>query len=117
MREMRRRPRTGWPRRSPSGVPPRGGAWCWRASATAWPACRRPCAPCTCPACSRKGRRSADAPEVQDVVALLDALVSPGHDLSLARALKSPLFGLGDDALVAAGRAAPPARARGLQLV
>lgn len=42
-----------------------------------------------------------DAPEVQDMVALLDALVSPTHDLSLARALKSPLFGLGDDALVA----------------
>ena len=42
-----------------------------------------------------------DAPEVQDVVALLDALVSTGHDLSLARALKSPLFGLGDEALVA----------------
>lgn len=29
-----------------------------------------------------------DAPEVQDVVALLDALVSTGHDLALARALK-----------------------------
>ncbi|EER57980.1 UvrD/REP helicase, partial [Acidovorax delafieldii 2AN] len=42
-----------------------------------------------------------DAPEVQDIVALLDALVSTGHDLSLARALRSPLFGLGDDALVA----------------
>ena len=42
-----------------------------------------------------------DAPEVQDVVALLDALVSTGHDLSLARALRSPLFSLGDDALVA----------------
>ncbi|MCZ8220277.1 MAG: UvrD-helicase domain-containing protein [Acidovorax sp.] len=41
-----------------------------------------------------------DAPEVQDMVALLDVLVSPTHDLSLARALKSPLFGLGDDALV-----------------
>ena len=41
-----------------------------------------------------------DAPEVQDVVALLDALLSTGHDLSLARALKSPLFGVGDDALV-----------------
>ncbi|HQQ70074.1 MAG TPA: UvrD-helicase domain-containing protein, partial [Alicycliphilus sp.] len=38
----------------------------------------------------------ADAPEVQDVVALLDVLVSPAHDLSLARALKSPLFGAGD---------------------
>ena len=41
------------------------------------------------------------APEVQDVVALLDALVSPRHTLSLARALKSPIFGLDDDALVA----------------
>ena len=42
----------------------------------------------------------ADAPEVQDIVALLDVLVSPTHDLSLARALKSPLFGLTDDDLV-----------------
>ena len=42
-----------------------------------------------------------DAPEVQDMVALLDALVSTAHDLSLARALKCPLFGLGDDVLVA----------------
>ncbi|RZI77723.1 MAG: DNA helicase UvrD [Variovorax sp.] len=41
-----------------------------------------------------------DAPEVQDLVALVDALVSPAHDLSLARALKSPLFGVDDDALV-----------------
>ena len=45
-----------------------------------------------------------DAPEVQDLVALLDALVSTGHDLSLARALKSPLFGLGDEALAALAR-------------
>jgi len=42
----------------------------------------------------------AQAPEVQDIVALLDALLSPAHDLSLARALKSPLFGIGDDELV-----------------
>ena len=35
-----------------------------------------------------------NAPAVQDVVALLDALVSPAHDLSLARALKSPHGGL-----------------------
>jgi len=42
----------------------------------------------------------SDAPAVQDVVALLDALVSPAHDLSLARALKSPLFGWPDAALV-----------------
>ncbi|RYF33546.1 MAG: DNA helicase UvrD [Comamonadaceae bacterium] len=41
-----------------------------------------------------------DAPEVQDVVALIDALVSPAHDLSLARALKSPLFGIDDASLV-----------------
>ncbi len=41
-----------------------------------------------------------DCCEVQDIVALLDVLVSPQHDLSMARALKSPLFGLGDDALV-----------------
>ncbi|MGA0569100.1 UvrD-helicase domain-containing protein [Variovorax sp. VNK109] len=46
----------------------------------------------------------ADVPEVQDVVALMDALVSPGHDLSLARALKSPLFGMGDDDLVRIAR-------------
>jgi ATP-dependent helicase/nuclease subunit A len=42
----------------------------------------------------------ADAPEVQDLIALVDALVSPAHDLSLARALKSPLFGVDDEDLV-----------------
>ena len=41
----------------------------------------------------------SELPVVQDVLALVDALVSPGHDLSLARALKSPLFGLSDDDL------------------
>ena len=41
-----------------------------------------------------------DCCEVQDLVALLDVLVSPQHDLSLARVLKSPLFGLGDEVLV-----------------
>ena len=41
-----------------------------------------------------------DCCEVQDLVALLDVLVSPHHDLSLARVLKSPLFAMGDDALV-----------------
>jgi ATP-dependent helicase/nuclease subunit A len=47
-----------------------------------------------------------EAPEVQDLVALLDALVSTSHDLSLARALRSPLFGVEDEALVTlAGRA------------
>lgn len=41
----------------------------------------------------------ADAPAVQDMVALIDALISPGHDLSLARALRSPIGGWGDDDL------------------
>jgi ATP-dependent helicase/nuclease subunit A len=38
--------------------------------------------------------------EVQDVIALLDVLVSPRHDLSLAQVLKSPIFGASDDDLV-----------------
>ncbi|MEY2860126.1 MAG: hypothetical protein RL392_584 [Pseudomonadota bacterium] len=41
-----------------------------------------------------------DMPEVQDIVALLDVLVSHRHDLSLARALKSPLFSVSDADLV-----------------
>ena len=41
-----------------------------------------------------------DCCEVLDVVALIDVLVSPQHDLSMARALRSPLFNLSDDALV-----------------
>ena len=41
-----------------------------------------------------------DCCEVLDIVALLDVLVSPQHDLSLARALRSPLFGLADASLV-----------------
>ncbi|ABM94247.1 UvrD-helicase domain-containing protein [Methylibium petroleiphilum] len=46
------------------------------------------------------------APEVRDLVALLDALASPSHDLSFAQALKSPVFGASDDDLVALARAA-----------
>ena len=46
-----------------------------------------------------------DCCEVQDVVALLDVLVSPQHDLSLARVLKSPLFAMADGALVQLGMA------------
>ena len=45
-------------------------------------------------------RELAEVPEVQDLLALVDALVSPGHDLSLAQALKSPVFGLDDATLV-----------------
>ncbi len=54
-----------------------------------------------------------EAPEVRDVAALLDALVSPTHDLSLARALKSPLFGVPDDILVELALAARKALAAG----
>ncbi len=51
---------------------------------------------------SQIGEKTAliDCCEVQDLVALLDVLVSPQHDLSLARALKSPLFGVSDAALI-----------------
>lgn len=54
-----------------------------------------------------------EAPEVQDLVALLDVLVSPTHDLSLARVLKSPVFGLGDPALVQLAELARRRRAEG----
>ena len=40
------------------------------------------------------------SPEAQDLVALLDVLGSPGHDLSLARALRSPVFSVSDDDLL-----------------
>jgi ATP-dependent helicase/nuclease subunit A len=53
------------------------------------------------------------APEVQDLAAVLDVLVSPGHDLSLARALKSPLFSCSDDLLVALAQRARSAAAEG----
>lgn len=46
----------------------------------------------------------SEAPAVQDVVALLDVLVSPAHDLSLACALRSPIFGLDDAALARVAR-------------
>ncbi len=54
---------------------------------------------------------------VQDVVALVDALVSPTHDLSLARALRSPLFGCSDDFLVAMAQAARAQRCSWLDLL
>ncbi len=52
-----------------------------------------------------------ECPEVLDVVALLDALVSPRHDLSLARALKSPLFSINDQDLVQLALAVRAAKA------
>ena len=41
-----------------------------------------------------------ESPEALDLVAVLDVLVSPGHDLALARALRSPVFGASDDDLL-----------------
>ena len=55
----------------------------------------------------------SDHPAVQDIVALVDALVSPHHDLSLARALRSPVFGWTDAQLAELARHAKAAdRAR-----
>jgi ATP-dependent helicase/nuclease subunit A len=54
---------------------------------------------------------------VQDVVALVDTLVSPTHDLSLARALRSPLFACSDDFLVAMAQAAHAQRCSWLDLL
>ena len=52
--------------------------------------------------------RLAELPEVQDLLAVLDVLASTGQALSLARALKSPLFGASDEELLALAQ-----RARG----
>lgn len=41
-----------------------------------------------------------DTPEVQDLLAAVEVLVSPQHDLALAHALRSPLFGVSDDGLM-----------------
>ena len=40
------------------------------------------------------------SPEALDLVAVLDVIASPGHDLSLARALRSPIFDASDDDLL-----------------
>lgn len=50
--------------------------------------------------CERNERTElAEALEVQDVVALLDVLISPAQDLSLAQVLRSPMFDA-DEALL-----------------
>ncbi|MBV8034045.1 exodeoxyribonuclease V subunit beta [Roseateles sp.] len=62
----------------------------------------------------------AELPDVADLLALLDALASPGHDLSLAHALRSPLFGATEADLLTLAEAAgtaewlgrPPAERR-----
>jgi ATP-dependent helicase/nuclease subunit A len=60
------------------------------------------------------------SPEALDLIAVLDTLSSPGHDLALARALRSPLIGADDTDLlqlarlagaVGDGTAAPAAQA------
>lgn len=51
--------------------------------------------PCVAP----EGLQLGDLPEAQDLLAVLDVLASPGQALSLARALRSPLFGVTDDEL------------------
>ncbi|MBE0408232.1 MAG: UvrD-helicase domain-containing protein [Anaerolineales bacterium] len=45
------------------------------------------------------GRGYYNLPEVQDLISLLLSLYSPGDDLSLASALRSPLFSLSDETL------------------
>ncbi|MEW6704147.1 MAG: UvrD-helicase domain-containing protein [Pseudomonadota bacterium] len=73
------------------------------------------------------------AAEVRDLVAVLDVLASPAHDLSLAHALRCPLFAAADEdllwlaaqadggrwwhALMRAGEAAPPALQRAARLL
>ena len=47
--------------------------------------------------------------EAQDMIAVLDAIVSNGHRLSLARALRSPLFGVTDGDLLTLSAAAQAA--------
>ncbi len=51
----------------------------------------------------------ASTAEAQDLIAVLDAIVSPAHRLSLARALRSPLFGASDTDLLALSAAAQAA--------
>jgi ATP-dependent helicase/nuclease subunit A len=45
------------------------------------------------------GRGYYDRPEIQDLLSLLAVLYNPGDDLSLAAALRSPLFSLSDETL------------------
>jgi ATP-dependent helicase/nuclease subunit A len=49
-----------------------------------------------------------DAIEARDLIAVLDVLASPQHTLSLAQALRSPLFGASDDDMVALAVASAP---------
>ena len=53
------------------------------------------------PASAPSDQALADLPEARDLIALLDVLVSPAHDLSLAQALRSPMFDAEDEDLQA----------------
>ena len=65
------------------------------------------------PCVAAEATRLADVPEATDLIAVLDVLASPGHDLALAQALKSPLFGADDAALLALAERADQAGRRG----
>jgi ATP-dependent helicase/nuclease subunit A len=54
---------------------------------------------------------------VQDMMALADVLASPSHNLSLARALKSPLLACSDAQLIAIAQAARAQRCSWLELL
>lgn len=56
-----------------------------------------------------------DAPDVRDLLALLDALASSGHQLSLAHALRSPLFGASEADLLWLAAEARSARWLGVE--
>jgi ATP-dependent helicase/nuclease subunit A len=56
--------------------------------------------------------RLIDTPEVRDLVAVLDVLVSPQHDMALAHALKSPMLGATDADLLLLAHAARTAAGR-----
>jgi ATP-dependent helicase/nuclease subunit A len=63
-------------------------------------------AACHVPFAAAEDSELLQAPEARDLLALLDALVSPQHRLSLAHALKSPVFGATDGDLLTLARAA-----------
>lgn len=64
------------------------------------------------PATVRESTALTDCLEVQDVLALLDVLCSPHHDLSLAQALRSPILGLtAEDISILGQRIHAPAHA------
>ncbi len=92
IREGRRRRRAG----DGAGAPPRRR---WRGWREALQALHVPCV-------AAEELRLGSLIEVNDLVAVLDVLASPGHDLSLAQALKSPLFGASDEHLLALARRA-----------